>query len=46
MDNFAPNFDLYGGLSFEEWLEEDEKENITPRNKRFAAFLDEELNQL
>ena len=27
MDRFVVNFDLFGGLSLDEWLEEDEKED-------------------
>lgn len=45
MDGFAVNFDLYGGLCFDEWLEEDEK-NTKPKNERYVALSNEELNQL
>ena len=41
------NFDLLGGLSFDEWLEEEEKENATATpNERYVAVSNEELDNL
>lgn len=48
MDLFVVHFDLFGGLSLDEWLEEDGKKNqIRPSKKeRFVRVSNEELNQL
>ncbi len=45
MDGFVVNVDLFGGLSFNEWLEQDEK-NHTTKKERFVPMSHEELNQL
>ncbi len=45
MDWFVVNFDLFGGLSLDEWLEEDEKNQMT-KEERFVPMSHEELNQL
>ena len=39
------NFDLFGGLSLNEWLVEDEKNQMT-KKERFVPMSHEELNQL
>ncbi len=45
MDWFVVNFDLFSGLSFDEWLEEVEKNQMT-KKERFAPVSYEELNPL
>ena len=49
MDLFVVNFDLFGGLSLDEQLEEEEKNQMTKKikdKKRFVPMSHEELNQL
>ena len=38
MDQFVVNFDLFGGLSLDEWLEEDEKNQMT-KNITICSYL-------
>ena len=45
MGGFVVNFDLFGGLSLNEWLVEDEKNQMT-KKERFVPMSHEELNQL
>ena len=43
MDRFVADFDLFGGLSLDEWLEEDEKND---KEVKILPMSHEELNQL
>ena len=45
MDRFVVNFDLFGIFSLDEWLVEDEKNQMT-KKERFVPMSHEELNQL
>ena len=45
MVRFVVNFYLFGSLSLDEWLEEDEKNQVANRD-RFVPMSNEELNQL
>ena len=45
MDRFVVNFDLFGDLSLDEWLEEDEKNQMT-KKERLVPMSHEELQQL
>ena len=45
MDWFVFNFDLFGGLSLDEWLEEDEENQMTNK-ERFVPMSKEEFDHL
>ena len=42
--DFTVNFDIFGGLTLDEWLDEDDKENAKPT--RHCALSKEELDKL
>uniref|UniRef100_A0A668AW89 ZMYM2-like/QRICH1 C-terminal domain-containing protein n=1 Tax=Myripristis murdjan TaxID=586833 RepID=A0A668AW89_9TELE len=44
MDNFIINFDLFGGLTFDEWLKEEDR--TEQKMERYKPVTNEELDQL
>ena len=44
MEGFVVNFDLFGGLSMDQWLEEEEKKE--QKKERYARVTNEELDKL
>ena len=44
MDRFVVNFDLFGGLSLDEWLEEDEKNQMTKRKDLCLCHMKGSIN--